>query len=74
MLRALLSCSWLLLVINLVWGQEFDPNRDLPLDTTVQQEVLPNGLKIFLQYHDEPRDRVALRLLVKAGSLQEEED
>ncbi|MEL6655785.1 MAG: insulinase family protein [Bacteroidota bacterium] len=74
MLRALLSCSWLLLVTNLVWGQDFDLNQYLPLDTTVHQEVLPNGLRIFLQHHDEPRDRVALRLLVKAGSLQEEND
>ncbi len=73
MLRALLCSSWLLLS-SLLWSQGFDPNQMLPLDTTVYQEVLPNGLKVYLQYNNEPRDRVTLRLLVKAGSLQEEDD
>lgn len=55
-------------------GQNTLENEALPVDTSVQLLVLENGLTVYLQEHDEPRQRVSLRLLVKAGSLQEEDD
>lgn len=65
----------LLLVLPVMsYGQTFDFDQQLPTDTSVYQEVLANGFTVYRQYHDEPRERVSLRLLVKAGSLQEEPD
>ena len=47
---------------------------DLPVDETVRYGSLPNGLRYALKTNQEPRERTALRLLVEAGSLQENEN
>jgi zinc protease len=70
LLLALACFSWCLSLV----GQSFDPQQLLPEDTSIQVIELPNGFRIFLKAHDEPRDRLELRLVVKAGSLQEEAD
>lgn len=44
---------------------------DLAADPDLRFGTLPNGLRYAVQSHPEPRGRVALRLLVLAGSLQE---
>jgi len=46
----------------------------LPVDTTIQRGQLPNGLRYYLLPHNEPQDRAEFRLVVGAGSLQEEAD
>src|SRR5207247_1483769 len=35
---------------------------------------LPNGMRFFIRHNDRPAKRVALRLVVKAGSLNEADD
>lgn len=47
---------------------------DVPVDESVRYGVLPNGLRYALKTNSEPRERVALRLLVETGSLQESAD
>lgn len=44
---------------------------DLAPDPAAHFGALPNGLRYVVLPHAEPRGRVALRLLVQAGSLQE---
>jgi zinc protease len=46
----------------------------IPFDTAVHSAVLPNGLRYYIRHNDEPANRVALRLAVKAGSLDEADD
>lgn len=46
---------------------------DLPTDPAVQSGVMDNGLRWIILPWDEPPERVSLRLLVEAGSLQETE-
>jgi zinc protease len=55
-------------------AQSPDWQQPLPADTSVQTGVLPNGLRYYIRPNDEPRQRAELRLVVKAGSLQEEAD
>lgn len=62
------------LSVQLLFGQNAVDTEPLPVDTSVRTLVLDNGLRVYLQEHNEPRERVSLRLLVKAGSLQEEAD
>ncbi|HEX3701725.1 MAG TPA: insulinase family protein [Vicinamibacterales bacterium] len=46
----------------------------LPFDTAIHTATLPNGLKYFVRRNDVPAKRVALRLAVKSGSLEEADD
>jgi zinc protease len=46
----------------------------LPVDPRVRLGTLPNGLRWFVEPNDKPKDRVELRLVVKAGSLLEDDD
>ena len=46
----------------------------LPLDTTVRTGVLSNGLTYYVCPNTEPEQRAYFRLVVKAGSLVEEEN
>jgi zinc protease len=49
-------------------------DRVLPVDAAVRTGRLPNGLQYFIRPNGRPEKRVALRLAVNAGSLQEEND
>ncbi len=71
--KALLSTLCLLLTQGAV-GQSIDLATPLPVDTSFRAGQLSNGLRYFIQPHDEPKDRAEFRLVVKVGSLQEEDD
>jgi zinc protease len=51
-----------------------DLEAPLPLDPAVRSGTLPNGLKWFVRRNARPEKRVALRLAVKAGSIDEDDD
>ena len=46
----------------------------IPLDPKVRYGTLENGLTYYLRHNEEPKKRAELRLVVNAGSLQENED
>lgn len=46
----------------------------LPYDPNVVIGVLDNGLKYYIRKNGKPENRAELRLVVKAGSVQEDED
>src|SRR5262245_22266929 len=50
------------------------PDAVIPLDAAVRTGTLPNGLRFMIRKNDRPAKRVALRLAVKAGSLDEADD
>ena len=51
-----------------------DLNAIIPLDPAVHTGVLPNGLRYYVRANPRPAKRVALRLAVKAGSLDEADE
>ena len=51
-----------------------DPDAPLAFDPTVVRGTLSNGLVYYVKHNEEPRDRAHLSLIVKAGSILEEED
>jgi zinc protease len=71
------SCFVLLLtyfsVIQLLPAQEKLTDK-LPTDTKVKVGTLPNGLKYYIRKNTRPEKKVELRLVVNAGSLQEDDD
>ncbi|MBK8042995.1 MAG: insulinase family protein [Haliscomenobacter sp.] len=48
--------------------------QPIPLDPAVRMGRLPNGLTYYIRQHPKPENRVEMRLVVRAGSLQEDED
>lgn len=52
----------------------FAPDDVIPFDAAVRTGTLPNGLTFMIRRNDQPARRVALRLAVKAGSLDEADD
>jgi zinc protease len=46
----------------------------IPFDPAVTTGTLPNGLKYYIRQNGRPEKRVAMRLAVKAGSLDEADD
>ncbi len=46
----------------------------LPLDLAIRTGTLPNGITFFIRHNELPNDRVMLRLAVKAGSVDEDDD
>ena len=52
----------------------FAPAEKIPFDVAVTTGTLPNGLKYYIRRNTRPENRVNLRLAVKAGSVDEEND
>ena len=46
----------------------------LVMDSSIKQGKLDNGMSYFIRENGEPKNRIQLRLVVKAGSCMEEED
>lgn len=53
---------------------DYNLNESIPKDTTVVRGTFKNGLKYYIKKNDRPKKTVEMRLIVKVGSLQEEED
>ena len=53
---------------------EIDPDAPLAFDPEVVRGVLSNGLSYYIRYNEEPRDRAHISLVVRAGSVHEEEE
>ena len=51
-----------------------DLQARLPFDAAIRTATLPNGLKYFVRQNARPAKRIALRLAVKSGSLEEADD
>ncbi len=47
-------------------------DRTLPVDPAVKTGRLPNGLRYFIRQNARPANRVAMRLAVNAGAIQED--
>ena len=50
-----------------------DPDAALPFDPAVVRGTLSNGLAYYIRHNEEPQNRAQLSLVVKAGSILEED-
>ncbi len=52
-----------------------DPlQQGIPVDPRVKMGELDNGMKYFIQANEKPEDRAEIRLAVRAGSINEDDD
>jgi len=70
-----LSCALLFLNFTFtVYAQKGDVNAPLPSDPQVLKGKFENGLTYYVRPNDQPANKVELRLVVKAGSILEDEE
>jgi len=61
-------------VIVPIYGQKsYSLNGPLPVDPLITVGELENGLRYYIRANEKPSNRVSMRLVVNAGSLQEDE-
>lgn len=68
--------AWLfLLALPLAAGaQELKPDSKIPFDPAVRTGKLKNGLTYYIRKNAKPENKVDLRLVINAGSLQETDE
>ena len=66
--------STVLLVFSWSAYSAINLSEPLPINPLVKTGKLPNGLSYFIQKNPKPEKRVELRLVVKAGSILEDDD
>src|SRR5688572_31354755 len=49
-------------------------NSQIPVDAKVTVGTLPNGIRYYIRQNAKPEKRAELRLVVNAGSVQEDDD
>lgn len=72
LLKLLLAAT--LLCCSFVAAAAPEPSTELPVGPQVKMGKLPNGLTYYIQQNRRPEKRVELRLVVRAGSVLEDED
>ena len=63
----------LLLTLQLV-AQPFNLKDKIPFDSAASKGVLPNGLTYYVKSNSTPKNRAELMMVVKAGSVEEDND
>lgn len=71
-----LTLSFILFALlgNMIWAQQPDLTKPLPVDPSLKIGTLENGLTYYVQYNKMPEKRVEMRLVVNAGSILEDEE
>ena len=73
----LIGPFWLLVFLVLwntsAWAQ-IDSNQAVPVDPQVRIGTLSNGLTYYVRENQKPEEKMELRLVVKAGSILEDDD
>jgi zinc protease len=64
----------LLLLVPATAASPQNPADPLPLDPAIRTGTLANGLTYFIRQNGRPEKRAMLRLAVKAGSMNEDDD
>lgn len=73
--RLHLACTVLLLAPLLAFAGGFaHETSDLPVDPDVRWGRLPNGLRYALRHNAEPRGRISARLVLRVGSVHENDN
>jgi len=73
-MKLILSAILLLSTIILSAQTDFDLNSTLPEDPNVSKGVLENGMTYYVRANETPKNRAELLLIVRAGSVDEDDD
>ena len=73
-MKLFLSSLLLLSTILLSAQTNFDLKNSIPQDPKVSKGVLENGMTYYVRSNENPKNRAELFLVVKAGSIDEDDD
>ncbi|MCG6187660.1 M16 family metallopeptidase [Maribellus maritimus] len=73
-MRIITSLIFLLSVFFVTAQNDVDLNAPLPEDPQVSKGVLENGMTYYVRANDNPENRAELFLVVRAGSVDEDDD
>ena len=73
-MKLILSAILLLSTILLSAQTDFDLSSKLPEDPNVSKGVLENGMTYYVRSNETPKNRAELLLIVRAGSIDEDDD
>jgi zinc protease len=73
-MKFILSSLLLLITIVLAAQTNFDLKDKIPQDPAVSKGVLDNGMTYYVRSNENPKNRAELFLVVKAGSIDEDDD
>lgn len=73
-MKKFLPVLFIILIISCTTTGIKNEETILPLDPAVEHGILDNGLEYFIRANDKPENRIVLRLVVNAGSIQEDSD
>jgi len=62
------------IILLLILSTIISLSNELPIEPSLSQGKLKNGFKYTIMHNQKPKNRAELRLLVKVGSLEEEDD
>ncbi|MFN8430850.1 MAG: insulinase family protein [Spirosomataceae bacterium] len=74
MKKLIYSWVFLLTLASVSTAQQIKLTDKLPMDPAVKVGKLPNGLTYYIRKNVEPKNRAQLRLVLKAGSILENEN
>lgn len=70
---SLLIATFVVLFCCVASFAEYVPEKPLQWNPAIHRETLDNGMQIFLRENHKPENRLEIRLVVKAGSIYEED-
>jgi zinc protease len=76
-MKKLMPVLFVIIIISCATTNGVIPNQNnasLGLDPAVEHGILDNGLEYFIRPNSKPENRIVLRLVVNAGSIQEDPD
>lgn len=74
MIKRILVFQWVLIIcFGAIAQQTKTPAKKIPVDPNLKIGTLSNGMKYYIRKNEEPKNRAELRLVVKAGSILEDE-
>lgn len=74
MIKLLIGAMFMASSVLLFAQPDFDLKSAIPHDPKVSKGVLKNGLTYYVRANENPKNRAELFLVVKAGSIDEDED
>lgn len=73
-MKRILTVIWVLAAVLSFGQQQLNLNDLIPTDPKVSKGILPNGMTYYVRANSTPKNRADLYLVVKAGSVDEDDN
>ena len=71
---SLLKFYFLTFILSISFYSVGNTENEFPLDPAITYGKLENGFTYYIRENQTPKDKVSIKLIIKAGSIMEEEN